>query len=281
MSSALLTVIFGLAASLFWGSGDFSGGLASRRDNPVSVVTAAYGVGFVLLVVIALIWREPFPQPIDIMWGAIAGLTGAAGLVAFYSALSIGRMGIAAPVSAILTASLPVIFSAFTEGLPSLIQVGGFVLALVAVGLISRPERLKGRPEGLGLALLAGLGFGCFFILISRVHHNATFWPLAVARLTSVFLLLLVVGVQRQRALPRRGAVVLVLLSGGLDALGNAFFVLATHIGRLDVAAVLSSLYPAATVLLAMIVLRERVTRVQGIGIFLALASIPLISAKL
>ncbi len=281
MSSTLLTVIFGLAASLFWGSGDFSGGLASRRDNPASVVTATYAVGFVLLVVIALIWREPFPQPIDIMWGAVAGLTGAVGLVAFYSALSIGRMGIAAPVSALLTAALPVIFSAFTEGLPGLIQVGGFVLALVAVGLISRPERLKERPEGLGLALLAGIGFGCFFILISRVNHNATFWPLAVARLTSVFLLLIVVGIRRQRALPGRGTTLLVLLSGGLDALGNAFFVLATHVGRLDVAAILSSLYPAATVLLATIVLRERVTRVQALGIFLALVSIPLISTKL
>ena len=281
MSSAILTVVFGLAASLFWGSGDFSGGLASRRDNPFSVVTAAYGFGFVLLVVIALIWREPFPQPIDIVWGGVAGLVGAIGLIAFYSALSIGRMGIAAPLSAILTAALPVIFSAFTEGLPSLIQVGGFVLALIAVGLISRPERLKGRPEGLGLALLAGLGFGCFFILISRVSQAATFWPLAVARLISVLFLLTVVGMRRQRVMPGKRVAVLVLLAGGLDALGNAFFVLATHVGRLDVAAILSSLYPAATVILATIVLRERVTRVQALGIFLALTAIPLISAKL
>src|SRR6266851_9959261 len=105
MSRAFATVIFGLAASLCWGSGDFSGGLASRRATASSVVTAAYVVGFVLLVALALIWREPFPAPLDIVWGGLAGLAGAIGLIAFYTALSIGRVGIAAPVSAVLTAT--------------------------------------------------------------------------------------------------------------------------------------------------------------------------------
>src|SRR5438132_5952611 len=150
MSSAFATVIFGLAASLCWGSGDFNGGLASRRANASSVVIAAYAVGFVLLVVLALIWKEPFPAPFDIIWGGLAGLAGAIGLIAFYSALSIGRMGIAAPISAVLTAAIPVLFSAFTEGLPTIIQLGGFLLALLAIGLISRPERSKGRPKGIG-----------------------------------------------------------------------------------------------------------------------------------
>jgi drug/metabolite transporter (DMT)-like permease len=279
MSRTFATVIFGLAASLCWGSGDFNGGLASRRSSASSVVIAAYAVGFVLLVGLALIWREPFPSPLNIMWGGLAGLAGVIGLISFYSALSIGRMGIAAPVSAVLTASLPVLFSTFTVGLPSLLQLAGFVLALLAIGLISRPERSKGRPEGMGLALLAGCGFGCFFILISRVSHDATFWPLAVARFTSVLFLLLVTLIRQQQVLPRTTAVPLILLAGVLDAIGNTFFVLAAHTGRLDIAAILSSLYPAATVLLAAIVLRERVTRIQGIGILLALVAVPLISA--
>ena len=279
MSRTFATVIFGLAASLFWGSGDFSGGLASRRANVSGVVTAAYAVGFVLLVTLALIWKEPFPSPIDIAWGGLAGLAGAIGLVSFYSALSIGRMGIAAPVSAVLTAAIPVLFSAFTQGLPSLLQLGGFVLALLAIGLISRPERARGRPEGIGLALLAGCGFGCFFILISRVSHTAVFWPLAAARLSSVLLLLVMMLVRQRQGLPKMTVAPLVLLAGVLDAIGNAFFVLATHSGRLDVAAILSSLYPAATVLLAALVLRERVTRIQAIGILLALVAVPLISA--
>nr|HET6902252.1 DMT family transporter [Ktedonobacteraceae bacterium] len=279
MSHTIATVVFGLAASLFWGSGDFNGGLASRRSNASSVVIAAYAIGFVLLIALALLWREPFPSPIDIMWGALAGLAGAIGLISFYSALSIGRMGIAAPVSAILTASLPVLFSLFTAGLPTWLQLGGFILALIAIGLISRPERAKGRPEGLGLAMLAGCGFGCFFILISRVSPTSTFWPLATARFTAVLFLLIVTLLRREPTLPKTTVVPFVVLAGVLDAIGNAFFVLATHNGRLDIAAVLSSLYPAATVLLAAIVLRERVTRIQGIGILIALIAVPLISA--
>jgi drug/metabolite transporter (DMT)-like permease len=278
MSRAFATVIFGLAASLCWGSGDFNGGLASRRASATSVVIAAYAVGFALLIALALIWREPFPALRDIVWGGFAGLAGAIGLISFYSALSIGRMGIAAPVSAILTASLPVLFGVFTQGLPSLLQLGGFVLALLAIGLISRPERAKGRPEGIGLALLAGCGFGCFFILISRVSPTATFWPLAMARFTSVLFLLLMAGMRRQQILPNMKVALLVMLAGVLDAIGNAFFVLAAHSGRLDVAAVLSSLYPAATVLLAALLLRERVTRIQAIGIVIALVAVPMIA---
>ncbi len=278
MSSAFATVIFGLAASLCWGSGDFNGGLASRRANASTVVIAAYAAGFVLLVVLALLWRESFPAQLDIVWGGVAGLAGAIGLISFYSALSIGRMGIAAPISAVLTAGLPVLFSAFTEGLPSLLQLGGFVLALLAIALISRPERSKGRPEGIGLALLAGIGFGCFFILISRVNSAETFWPLAVARFTSVLFLLIVVRLRQQPTLPGMSVAPLILLAGVLDAFGNVFFVLATHSGRLDVAAVLSSLYPAATVILAALFLRERVTRIQAVGILLALIAVPMIS---
>lgn len=278
MNRDFATVIFGLAASLCWGSGDFSGGLASRRANASSVVIAAYAVGFVLLVALALLWKEPFPSPVDIVWGGLAGLAGVIGLISFYSALSIGRMGIVAPVSAVLTAALPVLFSAFTEGLPSLLQLGGFVLALLAIGLISRPERARGRPKGIGLALLAGCGFGCFFILISHASHAATFWPLAVARFTSVFFMLVVVRIRQQQMLPKMTIAPIVLLAGVLDAIGNVFFVLATHTGRLDVAAVLSSLYPAATVLLAALVLRERVTRIQAVGILLALVAVPLIA---
>jgi drug/metabolite transporter (DMT)-like permease len=279
MNSIFATVLFGLAASLCWGSGDFSGGLASRRSNTTSVVIAAYTVGFALMVVLALIWREPFPASLDILWGGLAGLAGAIGLMMFYSALTIGQMGIAAPASAVLTAGLPVIFSAFTQGLPNALQLSGFALALLAIVFISRPERTRGRPAGIWLALLSGCCFGCFFILISRINHAETFWPLAIARFTSVlFLLLTMVWTRRRQTLPEKTVVPLVLLAGILDAIGNAFFVLATHTGRLDVASVLSSLYPAATVLLATIVLRERITRLQAIGILVALVAVPLIS---
>lgn len=278
MSSALLTVIFGLAASLCWGSGDFSGGLASRRANPSSVIIAAYAAGFVLLVALALLGRERLPSALDIMWGGLAGLAGAIGLAAFYQALASGRMGIAAPVSAVMTAALPVLFNVLIVGLPGWLQIAGFLLALLAIALISRPEGTKGRPEGIGLALLAGCGFGTFFILISRVNHDSTFWPLAVARFSAVLFLFIVVRIRGQQTLPKRSLIPLVLIAGVLDAMGNAFFVLAAHTGRLDVAAVLASLYPAATVILAAIFLHERMTRIQAVGIVLALLAVPLIS---
>src|SRR6266702_2426047 len=267
MSRAFATVIFGLAASLCWGSGDFSGGLASRRANASSVVTAAYAVGFVLLLALALIWREPFPAPLDIVWGGLAVLAGAIGLIAFYTALSIGRMVIAAPGSAVLTATIPVLFSTFTEGLPNLLQLGGFMLALLAIVLISRPERSAGRPEGLGLALLAGCGFGCFFILISRVSHDSTFWPLAVARFSSVLFLLVVGGIRRQPVLPRMTAVPLVLIAGVLDAIGNAFFGLSSHSGLLHISAVLTFPDPESTVLLSAHMMRLRATLIHALRI--------------
>lgn len=278
MSNTLLTIMFGLLASLAWGSGDFSGGLASRRTNSSSIVIASYAVGFALLVALALIWREPLPSVVDIGWSALAGVIGATGLIAFYQALATGRMGLTAPISAVLTAALPVLFSLLTQGLPSALQLAGFALALLAITLISRPVRSQGRPVGIGLALLAGCCFGVFFILISRVSHTSTFWPLVVARFVSVLYLFLLSRIRRQPVVLKRSIIPLVLLAGALDAMGNAFFLMATHTGRLDISAVLASLYPAATVLLASLVLRERFSRIQGIGVLLALIAVPLIS---
>lgn len=278
MTQALLTLLFGLASSLCWGSGDFFGGLASRRARSTGVVFVSYLIGMLLLSSLALAGKEALPSPSDIFWGALAGLVGVIGLTLFYRALAIGHMGIIAPVSAVLTAALPVLFSAITETLPGLLQVGGFLLALVAIVLIARPERTRERPKGLGLAMLAGCGFGCFFICISRVQPGETFWPLAIARLVSVLSLFVLALLRRESVLPGKSVGWLVVLAGVLDAAGNAFFVEAVHHGRLDIASILASLYPAATVVLAALVLRERITIIQALGVLLALLAIPLIA---
>src|SRR5256886_10292977 len=138
--------------------------MATRRASVFTIVAAAHATGLVLLVALAVLWSEPMPTALDIVWGGTAGLVGAVGLASFYRALAVGRMGITAPITAMLAAALPVLFSAFLQGFPGLLQLAGFVLALIAVGLISRPQGAGGRPEGLGLALLAGLGFGGFLI---------------------------------------------------------------------------------------------------------------------
>ena len=278
MFHQLSTVVFALFASLSWGAGDFSGGLATRRAQVLSVVFGSYTIGFCVLVVLALLLSERFPTTLDLMWGGVAGLAGAVGLVAFYQALAVGRMGIVAPIAAMLSAAIPVIFGALTQGLPGPLQLVGFGLALIAVGLISGLGVVKGGPKGLWLALLAGVGFGSFFILISRVSQGEIFWPLAAARLSSLVFLLAIIVIRRQRVLPGKQVWPIVFLAGALDVAGNVFFVLATHSGRLDVAAMLSSLYPAVTVLLATMLLKERVSRLQAIGIVVALVAIPLIS---
>lgn len=284
MDRMFATVLFGLGASLFWGSGDFSGGLASRRAQATSVVIASYSVGFALLLALAFFFHEPFPRPLDILWGSLAGIAGVIGLVAFYSALANGKMGIAAPIAASLTAAIPVLFSVITSGMPGPLQLGGFALAFVAIILIARPEDsgasgASGVSSSIWLALVSGCAFGLFFILISRVSPASTFGSLAVARFTSVAAMVALQAVRRRQVTLARSVAPLVLVAGVTDALGNVFFLLAAHGGRLDVASMVSALYPVATVLLAAIFLRERVRGVQAAGVLLALVAIPLISA--
>jgi drug/metabolite transporter (DMT)-like permease len=281
MNALLSTVGYGLAASLFWGSGDFSGGLAARRAKPTSVAMGAYGIGFVMLLGLAFIFHEPFPGPGDILWGALAGISGVIGLVAFYGALASGKMGLTAPIAGALTAALPVLYTAITAGLPSAPQLGGFALAFIAIILVARPEggHDASSMRIVGPALLSGCGFGIFFILISRVSPATTFGSLAVARGAAVLFMASLQVIQRRPVRLERSALPLVFAAGALDALGNVFFLFAAHSGRLDIASVVSSLYPAGTVLLAALLLRERVQRLQGVGVLLALVAIPLISA--
>ncbi len=276
----VLAVIYGLASALTWGAGDFSGGLATRRANPYIVVAVSQGVGLLLLLALALLVGEPLPPQIDLMWGALAGVAGGVAVLLLYRALAVGQMGIAAPITAVLAAVGPVIFSAFTEGAPSELQLAGFVIAVMGVWLLSRPSGPLGKPEGIGLAVLSGLAIGAFLILLQQAGTTALFWPLVAARTASLVMMTALVLLNRTAAeFPRRRTLPVVLLTGVMDAAGNAFFVLAAQVGRLDVATVISSLYPASTILLAAIVLKERVMRLHVVGIVAALAAIALIAA--
>jgi drug/metabolite transporter (DMT)-like permease len=274
----LAAVLFGLASALSWGAGDFSGGLATKRAPVFGVLLIGQAAGLLLLIGLALLWGERLPPVADLVWGVAAGLAGVVGLVSLYRGLAIGRMGIVAPVSAVLTAALPALFGVLTEGLPGALKLVGFVLALLGIWLVAGTGESVGAPDGLGLALLAGCGFGIFFILVHRAGASAVFWPLVAARAGSLGVVLPFALGRRQLVRPEPRLLVPVLLAGVLDVAGNAFFVLAGQAGRLDVAAILSSLYPASTVLLAALLLGERVTRAQGLGIVAALAAIVLIA---
>jgi len=189
-----------------------------------------------------------------------------------------GRMGIVAPVSAILATAMPVLFAAFTEGLPREIQLLGFAIALVGIWLLSRPEPLGGRPAGLGMAMIAGLGFGGFFIMLDQIGESAVFWPLVSGRLASVALMLIIALATRRPVNPPRSALGLLTLAGLLDVGGNLFFLLAVQSGRVDVAAVLGSLYPAVTAILARLIARENMVRLQLVGVAAAILAIVLIT---
>lgn len=268
-----------LAAAVSWGAADFSGGLASKKSNVYGVVLVAHAVGLVFNLALAILWRDPWPGATSVLWGVAAGLVGAVGLVSLYRALAIGTMGVNAPVAAVVTGILPVAFTFLTLGLPTRLQIGGFVMALVAIWLIAMPAGDLERPRGLGLAMLAGVGFSGFLLFIKLAGTVAKFWPLVGARAASLaFMIVLASGmhVEWKTVRPYWRAMV---FCGIFDSLGNILFVYAATRGRLDIAAVLSSLYPASTVILARLILKEKIGRVQAVGIALALASVALIAA--
>lgn len=286
----LAPIAYSLGSAVCWGVADFSGGLASRKANVYKVVLVAHSTGMALMIALALLRGEPMPPMNQMLWGIAAGTAGTIGLVALYRALAVGKMGIVAPITAVLTAVLPMCYGLFSQGLPRTIQLCGFAVAAAGIVLISRPERIAAVegasrvPRGLGLALLASAGFGFFLIFIKFAGVTAVYWPLAAARFPAVVSMGVIAMLSREpltsqkRAGFDRRIVRLALIAGVLDTLGNVTFILANQNGRLDVAAVLSALYPAMTVLLAFIVLKERVTRMQGAGIVAVLASVVMIA---
>ena len=273
MTPELTAVTFGLLSALSWGSGDFSGGLASRRFPAAAVAFWVNVVGAVLFALIALLRSEAFISR-DIPWAMAAGASGALGLTCLYRAFSMGQMGLVAPTAAVAGAVIPVVVATTLEGLPTGLQLVGFLLGFAGVWLASQSGQ-TGRPPGLVYALLAGLGFGLYFVFIDRVE--GLFWPSSVAKLVAFSVVWLLV-LRARVAVPELKQMPLMVVAGVLDAGGNIFFLLATQAGRLDVAAVVSSLYPASTVLWAALLLHERMNRSQALGVALALVAIGLIS---
>ncbi|MDX2441159.1 MAG: EamA family transporter [Desulfobacterales bacterium] len=279
ISTETLAITFGLGSAVAWGAGDFTGGLASRKGNLLGVIFASQFIGGLLLAVLGLIFSESIPPLPYLLYGGLAGVFGNIGLIALYKGLAQGRMGIVAPLSAVLTALVPVGYSAFYSGLPSIVQIVGFICFMVSIWLLSAGDTgFKMTQNELFLSIIAGLGFGFFFILIDRANDLAIFWPLVSARLFSVSFLFFVVQITRKPTKPVAGQWKFIGITGVLDAAGNLFFSVATHLGRLDISAVLGSLYPAATVFLAWFFLKENLGRKQWVGVVGAFVALILIS---
>lgn len=278
LDPTLATIACGLGCAMTWGAGDFSGGIATRRGDVFRVILVSQVIGLAVLLLAAVALDETVPGGAQLAYGAAAGIAGMFGILCLYTGLARGRMGIVAPVSAVVTALLPVGVALMVEGYPGDLKTTGFAVALLAVWWLSREDAPEpSRAREWRLALCAGAGFGLFFILIARASTESVLWPLVAARIASIGLTAFVV-------LRRRGSgggtlpLAAVALAGLLDTAGNVFFALAAQIGRLDIAAVVGSLYPATTVILARTVLKEHLRPSQALGLTAALSAIVMIA---
>ena len=282
----------GLGAGLVWGIADFAGGLVTRRTFPSIVVAIAHGLSLVALLAILFLAGIPVPSSQTILYGLISGAAGGIGLMLFYEALALGSMGLTSALTGVITAILPVVYSYFHQGHPTPTQFAGFAVPIIAIWLIAYTPGGKPHPRGLGLAVAAGIGFGLLLIFLDKAGTQSVGWALAFSRVSSASIAIAIsaviliprkgqVSIEPAHAFTRRGwsrILPLAALAGALDTSGNFLYTLSATRGRLDVAAVLSSLYPAATILLAAWLLRERTTRTQALGMALALVAVALIS---
>jgi drug/metabolite transporter (DMT)-like permease len=275
-----LAIVFGLLAAAFYGAADFCGGFATKRNGMFAVAIVSQASGLVLLLAVMPLIGGRFTHE-ALIYGLLGGGCGGLGIVLLYHALSIGKMGVVSPITAVLAASLPVIAGMARGDRLSAWQLAGIVLALAAVVLISLSTEPDGRFEfstaGVREAVASGLLLGGFYIFLALAGKGTGLYPLLFARSGSVALLLLVAGVLRRGVVPA-ASLPLVLFAGAIDMSANVLYVLSAYAGYLSIAAVLTSLYPASTVFLARFVLGERLANVQKIGVALALAGVALIA---
>lgn len=276
----ILSITYGLASAASWGAGDFSGGYVTKTGSVFGVIFVGNIVSVALLVFTSLWLGSPIPGIDSLVAGALFGVCSVFGLTALYKGLAIGRMGVVAPLAAVVTAAIPVIFGTFIEGLPSNFQLIGFLFAFAAIWLLSASEKaMKIKYQGLRLPVAAGLCFGLSFILIDYAAEQSILWPIAMAKSVGAVILFIFIILFKTGEIPSKHRFPMAALAGILEAGGNVFYALASQIGRLDISAVLASMYPGMTIMLAWLFLKESISRWQWIGVIGALLAIALISA--
>lgn len=273
-----MTVALALVAAALYGLSDFVGGVASRRTSvwPVGLLACAGALaGSLVIAVVA----HGDPSGADLAWGLLAGVGSGTGTAFLYRGLAAGRMGVVAPVSAVGAVLVPLVVGVLSGERPAVIGWVGIVVAIPGIWLVSREDGVA-EASGGGLldGILAGLGFGLLFAALGQVPDGAGYWPLVNAQVASVISLVVVALLLGGDPVPRQRGDWWGLVPGVLATLAVLFFILATGHGLLSIAAVITSLYPAFTVLLAMLVLREHVHRTQAIGLACCTATVVLIS---
>ena len=276
-----MAVLLALASAVVYGAADFCGGLATRRATAFAVVAFSQLAGLAALLFL-LPWLGGDPTGADLAWGAAAGVAGACGLVLFYRALAEGVMSVVAPVTAVSAAALPVLGGLVLGERIGPWTLAGIALALVAVVLVAAEDGLgslrTARPANLLPALASGVALGLFFVLLDRTREDAELSPLVAARVVSVLVVVVLARlVSRSLSVPR-GVLPVVLLTGVADMTANALFLLAAQQGQLAITGVLASLYPVSTVVLAQLVLGERLAATQAVGLAAAGVAVVLIA---
>ncbi len=276
----MLTALLGVATAALFGSGDFFGGLASRRSPALAVTGVVYVVGAVAFAVLLVVLRPEQVTRADVLWGAASGIAGTVGIISLYAALAIGRMSVVAPITAALSGAGPALFDLATGAQLKPVTLVGLVLALVAVIIVSTTtgtvEEHGMPPLAVGLSVLAGASFACSLVALSLTLSPSGFAPLLVARVVGCVIMGVALLVRRREMSLDPGSARMAAAAGLLDASANVTMISAIRIGPLAVAAVVGGLYPVATMLLARIVLGERLKRHQAFGVALALAAVVL-----
>jgi drug/metabolite transporter (DMT)-like permease len=276
-----VTVVLGLAAAVLYGIGDFAGGIASRRHTAITVLLLSYPVGAVLMAVM-LPFFGGHATGRSAVFGIAGGAAGLLGVVVMYSLMTIAPINVISPITAVLAAIVPVVVGVGIGERPHVTAWLGIALGLGAVVLVSRTT--DAHPHGriglrtVVLAFVSGLGFGMYFVFLARAGNDSGLWPLVISRFASAALILPLARARRAFAMIRGRMLAVVVVAGACDASANLCFLIASRHGLLSLASVLTSLYPAVTVLLAVSVLREHTSSVQRIGLALAAGSIVLIT---
>jgi drug/metabolite transporter (DMT)-like permease len=282
----MIVVLLALSSAVVYGAGDFCGGSASRRSSTLGVLLVSLPTGLALLLPFTFIFGGSLSWS-ALLWGSAAGLAGGIGLVIFYNALAAGPMSVVAPISGLIAAIVPVVAGVMRGERLSFVAIAGMALCLVAITFVSM-ETPSGRTvaarhvllSGPAQAVIAGLGFGTFFVLLREAGDHGALWPVAASKVAGL-LVTVVLALISGRSLPfpkDAVAIRIAVVAGILDVGANCLYLLAAQAGKLSIAGLLSSLYPASTVLLARFVHHERLRLVQRLGLVLAVAGVALVT---
>lgn len=281
----MLSVLLALTSAVAYGASDFVGGLASRYSRAMHVVLIAYPVSAVAIALVAPFVGQ-YPTGASLLWGAASGVVMALAMLWFYSALADGPMNIVSPLTAVIVSALPVAVGLLFGERPSFISLGGVLLAIVAVLFVSRelktaePSARPFTPRIAQLTVGAGTCFALSFVFTGQIEAGNGLWPLLAARVAATVCIAVAALGLRQAALPTRRALPLALVVGALDVVANVTMLYTFQTGLLSIGSALIALYPAVTIALAIVILRERTSQVQLVGLGLAAAAVMAISVS-